>query len=56
MDIFLLQVRSHHTISLLFPGQDATMPAGMSVVQMDYSYHWLQMQSHLTIHSGLIPT
>ena len=32
------------------------MPAGMSVVQMDHLFHWLQMQSHLTIHSGLIQT
>ena len=32
------------------------MPAGTSVVMMDHSFHWLQMHSHLTIHSGLILT
>ena len=31
------------------------MPAGMSVDQMGHPFHWLQMQSHLNIHSGLIP-
>ena len=30
------------------------MPAGMFVAQMDHSFHWLQMQSHLTIHSGQV--
>ena len=44
MEVMLLQ--SHHAISLLLPGQDATMTARMSVVQMDHSFHWLQMQSH----------
>ena len=30
------------------------MPAGRLVVQMDHSFQWLQMHSHLTIHVGWI--
>ena len=26
------------------------MPVEMFVPQMDHSFHWLQMQSHLAIH------
>ena len=57
MEIILLNsslILSHHFLFL--PGQVAMMPARMSVVQVDHSFHWLPMQSHLTIHSGLILT
>ena len=30
------------------------MPVEMFVAQMGHSFHWLQMQSHLSIHVGQI--
>ena len=55
MDIILLNsslIPSCHFSC--FPDQDSTMPAGRLVVQMDHSFQWLQMHSHLTIHVGWI--